>query len=124
MTTNWTPFLINYAIAAVFYTIGRLCFYTAFQPYRNPQDIAVDTFGMLVVFLVCLYLHRRRIKNGGKVFASKTTAVQQLITCPVCDTVQKAAVVFDSSKPFPIYAHECVVCGYWVTESEWNEVAI
>jgi hypothetical protein len=41
------------------------------------------------------------------------------IKCPKCGTIQDASV--QHTVPFWSYAHECP-CGYWITESEWENV--
>jgi hypothetical protein len=46
----------------------------------------------------------------------------ETIKCPKCGVVQQAQVVFEKWMPFPAYVHECAVCGYTITESEWERV--
>jgi C4-type Zn-finger protein len=52
---------------------------------------------------------------------------QVTIICPECDTAQPAVIdTYDIPGTDYIidgYAHECIECGYLITESEWNEVA-
>ncbi|UCF13204.1 MAG: hypothetical protein JSW06_02825 [Thermoplasmatales archaeon] len=42
----------------------------------------------------------------------------QSIQCPHCGTTQQAEVV--RGEPFDIYFHECTLCKYKITESEWK----
>jgi Zn ribbon nucleic-acid-binding protein len=42
------------------------------------------------------------------------------ISCPACDAVQRAIIVWAEPEPWPRYVHECVRCGYTILESEWN----
>lgn len=42
------------------------------------------------------------------------------IKCPQCGEIQEAYV--KESFPFYDYTHKCEICGYWICESEWEEV--
>jgi Zn ribbon nucleic-acid-binding protein len=44
------------------------------------------------------------------------------IICPKCGEMQHAAVTWGEPDPYPTYVHECIACGYIITESEWDEV--
>ena len=46
----------------------------------------------------------------------------ETIRCPECRQHQDAEIVFQEWMPFPAYAHQCVYCEYWITESEWETV--
>lgn len=49
-------------------------------------------------------------------------AKQVRIWCPACEHEQTAKVMQFKNDPAPCYVHECIKCGYWIMESEWNEV--
>lgn len=40
------------------------------------------------------------------------------IRCPVCNIIQDAKVLHTA--PWWSYSHECIKCGYLITESEWE----
>lgn len=44
----------------------------------------------------------------------------ETIKCPECGKVQQAEVVITTA--WNSYCHECINCGYWISESEWDEV--
>ena len=46
------------------------------------------------------------------------------IRCPECGMVQAAEVHFYIEDPFPSLVHECSLCGYFILESEWEEIEI
>lgn len=46
----------------------------------------------------------------------------ETIRCPECTQRQEAEVAFLDWMPFPAYAHQCVYCQYWITESDWERV--
>lgn len=45
----------------------------------------------------------------------------ETIRCPKCGEIEKATVEHQPSDPWPIYVHKCI-CGYIITESEWEKV--
>ena len=47
---------------------------------------------------------------------------QEQISCPNCDETQEAIIRLYAGDPWPTYIHDCVGCGYTITESEWNLV--
>lgn len=44
-------------------------------------------------------------------------AHKELIKCPNCEKTQIATV--EHTYPFFTYIHECEICGYMISESEW-----
>lgn len=44
------------------------------------------------------------------------------IRCPECTQPQEAEVTFLAGMPYPAYAHQCIYCEYWITESDWETV--
>lgn len=44
-----------------------------------------------------------------------------MIKCPACHTAQ-AAIVLEATSFWNEYIHNCEVCDYMITESEWDEV--
>jgi len=44
----------------------------------------------------------------------------ELIICPVCSIIQAATV--EHTYPFLSYVHECINCGYVITETEWERL--
>jgi hypothetical protein len=45
---------------------------------------------------------------------------KELIICPECENRQWAIV--EHTEPFYTYIHNCPVCKYVITESDWNVV--
>ena len=51
--------------------------------------------------------------------------MNQVIKCPDCGSIQIASVSQVDGAPFwHVLVHECSVCEYIITESEWEEVNI
>ena len=46
----------------------------------------------------------------------------QTIKCPECGTIQQAKVSFVPLIGWGNYIHDCINCGYTITESEWEQV--
>lgn len=46
----------------------------------------------------------------------------ETIRCPECGHVQSAQVTWRVGAPFETYLHECVSCGHWIHEQEWQVV--
>jgi rubredoxin len=49
--------------------------------------------------------------------------LKQNIKCPACGAVNyDVEVAYGPVLGFDTYVHECIVCGYVITESHWEEV--
>ena len=46
--------------------------------------------------------------------------MKQMIKCPLCGKVQEATVD-TTTAPFNTYVHECEVCEFVITESDWQK---
>lgn len=123
---EWRKFMPMFALALTCYVMVRAYPYLS-RPYFF-WDAAIDIVGLLALLVINIYVHKLS-QDGNIAFMSRidiqesdSTSQQVIISCPECQTVQKAAIVFDDRHPWPIYVHDCIGCGYTIMESEWNEV--
>jgi cytochrome c-type biogenesis protein CcmH/NrfF len=83
---------------------------------------------LLIVIIACFLIFALVIV--GSIFLSseqeqeedKPQPLGQNIKCPACGAVNYAEVETGAILGFDTYVHECIVCGYVITESHWEEV--
>ena len=47
----------------------------------------------------------------------------EMVKCPCCGMWDRQIIEFRDGAPFPSYIAECCVCGYIITESEWESLS-
>jgi rubredoxin len=75
-------------------------------------------FALVIVGSIFLSPEREQEEDDDEVKTSK-----QNIKCPACGAVNYDVKVEQGPiLGFDNYVHECIVCGYVITESHWEEV--
>jgi hypothetical protein len=93
---------------ALLYLLGCILFFVVF-------------FGVVLLILITARSGERDESDEGTPYAVDTHTVRENIKCPECGAVNyDAGVQLGPIAGFDSYVHECICCGYVITESDWE----